>query len=192
MIRILKRAGIPLILSAGIAAGISLVLYTNISQRTRTHIRIEAYTPQRDEAQTVAMFQENWYWMIPFAPEEYQLERRLAEGISDLDPAVSKPMTVMVARSEDTVVGLVAYYQKTKRKGFILFLITDQRVRRSGVAKQLLAHAVKDLQSRGSTVVELGTKTDNIRAQSLYRSQGFIETRRDDSVGFMWFEKPLA
>lgn len=60
-------------------------------------------------------------------------------------------------------------------------LTTDRNYRNQGIARMLLEHAFKEIQSSGIDRVHLEVRTRNAKARSLYRSLGFevLGTRVD-------------
>jgi ribosomal protein S18 acetylase RimI-like enzyme len=69
------------------------------------------------------------------------------------------------------------------RIGYIHWLWTDESLRRRGVARALLLHAMADLRARGCEMCWLGTGADNWAAQPLYLALGFAIV--DGTVSFI-------
>lgn len=139
----------------------------------RIQVEIIPYDHARDSADVIRMFDENWFWMIPVPKEEYDLVYRLEHAVSDTNTERARPMTMLVARTHGKAVGLLTYYPKSSKRASILYLITDTSVRRTGVARALLARAFANMKAEGYTSVELFTLHENVRSQALYRSEGF-------------------
>jgi ribosomal protein S18 acetylase RimI-like enzyme len=62
----------------------------------------------------------------------------------------------------------------------------DFRGKDKRYAEKLLKYALGELKKLGAEAVHLCTRTDNVRAQGLYRRIGFHEISRDN--GFMTFQ----
>jgi ribosomal protein S18 acetylase RimI-like enzyme len=60
--------------------------------------------------------------------------------------------------------------------GFIHDIVVDERARRAGVARKLLAAAIGWLREQGAPRVMLWTATQNERAQRLFEAAGFRRT----------------
>lgn len=77
---------------------------------------------------------------------------------------------LVVAELEGEVVGFADFRTKD-RAGFLSYICVDPRIRRSGIARRLLAHVIQN--SSDLDHVELDVFADNLAASELYRSLGF-------------------
>ncbi len=68
-----------------------------------------------------------------------------------------------------------APWDRTPEGHFIIELFTDPAHRQSGIARQLLAHALEAIRASGLTSVSLRVDADNDPAVTLYRSIGFVD-----------------
>jgi ribosomal protein S18 acetylase RimI-like enzyme len=71
---------------------------------------------------------------------------------------------------------LAAYRDDTPQAtqiGYVHWLWTEERYRQRGVARELMQHALAQLIELGCTTCWLGTGSENLPAQALYRSFGF-------------------
>lgn len=78
------------------------------------------------------------------------------------------------------IVGMVqAYVDKNReeKKGFIHYLAVLPEFRHNGIAKKLLAQAVKSLKEKGMTVASAWAQTDRLACVHLYESFGFKYVR---------------
>jgi ribosomal protein S18 acetylase RimI-like enzyme len=78
------------------------------------------------------------------------------------------------------IAGMVqAYVDKNReeKKGFIHYLAVLPEFRRNGIAKKLLAQAIKSLKEKGMTVASAYAQTDRLACVHLYESFGFKYVR---------------
>jgi len=78
------------------------------------------------------------------------------------------------------IVGMVpAYVDKNReeKKGFIHYLAVLPEFRHNGIAKRLLAQAIKSLKEKGMTVASAYAQTDRLACVHLYESFGFEHVR---------------
>jgi GNAT superfamily N-acetyltransferase len=90
---------------------------------------------------------------------------------------------VLVAEHDGVVVGYVyagleplSWKELRGPAGFIHDIVIDDRARGTGVARELLAAAVRWLTERGAPRVMLWTATQNARAQRVFEAAGFKPT----------------
>lgn len=119
-----------------------------------------------------------------------------------------KPDTlrVIVIRGKNNVYGFITYFMYTDKTGFIQSIINyftytkntgyiealcvAKTRRNRGYARRLLEYAIQDLKEMGASGVRLTTGQENIPAQNLYKSVGFValpiteENRENRSLTF--------
>lgn len=90
---------------------------------------------------------------------------------------------IFVAEQDRQIVGYVyagleplSWKELRGAAGFIHDIVVDERARRSGVARQLMAAAVEWLRASGAPRVMLWTAAQNEGAQKLFDSLGFRRT----------------
>lgn len=147
------------------------------------------YNPTTDRAFILDLFKTNWYWLVSEHSVDFSAEYALDNRASSQGETYKNNLTIKVYRVHNKPVGFVAYYKKTFYKGYILFLAIDETQRAQGYGKKLLEYALDGLKKQGSMVAELITRTNNLKAQSLYKKLGFQEFWRNE--GFVRFEKIL-
>jgi ribosomal protein S18 acetylase RimI-like enzyme len=147
---------------------------------------IEDFNDVRDTQEILKIFERDRYWLL--ANEDYSPEFMLKYRAPNQDIKYMGRLHIKVLRELDKFVGFTAYYMKTPTHGFLLFLAVNPefRGRDKGYAEKLLRYALGQLKNMGAEQVQLCTRTDNVRAQKLYRRVGFYEISRDG--GFMYFQ----
>jgi len=80
----------------------------------------------------------------------------------------------------------IEHDRQDKRRGRVSMLGTDPDYRGRGIGKELLLAGLSYLKSRGLHVVQLTVDSENVVAESLYRSVGFKQI--DSSL---WYEKAI-
>lgn len=122
---------------------------------------------------------DNMYWMIKGSSKynvAYMVENATSSQHEPLHNLILK-----VGVYENKVVGFLAYYPHSSHVWQLLFLIVDQEFRKQGFAKKLLVSAVDDMVKRGALKIILFTRSNNFKAQSLYKNFGFKITHGDDA-----------
>ena len=142
--------------------------------------RVANYSPSRDRAFLLKLFDDNWDWLI--SSPDYNPEHTLdTSSPNHYEPQYFGQLILKVMVVDGKPVGLAAYYMRKFYLGSILFVAVDEQYRGKGYAQKLVNYAMKDLYARGAQKVELVTRTDNYRAQNLYQKIGFKEVGRDDT-----------
>jgi len=146
------------------------------------------FNDDRDTADMLEIFTTDRPWLIssPDYDPAYALRTRSPNAREE---QYKGKMTIKVLRLNDKLVGFVTYYMKSPIEGFILFLAVKPEFRGKRFGPQLIEYALNDLKRRGAHFVQLVTRTDNIKAQSVYKRTGFIEKARDDR--YVFYFKPL-
>lgn len=151
---------------------------------------IVPYSIQRDKDAMIALFKDNWYWLVP-ENTNFSMERFLTKSVhySPSAPSDRDISKIMVYCYEGKLIGFVAYDKESFYKGRIRFIVIDKKYRGQGYSEKLMDFAMRDLKNMGSTIVHLLTRTDNQAAQKFYERIGFNKYWQDD--GFVKFEKAL-
>jgi ribosomal protein S18 acetylase RimI-like enzyme len=92
----------------------------------------------------------------------------------------SEESTILFARIKDECVGFVQLYPlfssvRTTRLLVLNDLFVDPLHRQKGVAKQLIESTVVEARASNCGGMILETTEDNVRAQSLYKTLGWVE-----------------
>ncbi|MBI2353223.1 GNAT family N-acetyltransferase [Candidatus Dependentiae bacterium] len=130
---------------------------------------------------------DNWYWLICNANQncysvDFLLRYKTSSQYEKRFDLIAK-----VIELEGKIAGFTAYYPKSKYTWQFLFLLVDQDFRRQGIAKKLLTYAVKDMLSRGAIKIDLVTRVENVKAQSLYKNFGFkVVDSTEEHVYMTW------
>ena len=129
---------------------------------------------------------------IEDAAEIYGLARELAETVGDAPPReeavrerleelLEEPRAgVLVAEGEGGVVGAVSLWVKPDLAHGdavveVPMLTVDERHRREGVGRLLMAEVRSVAARNGTTLIELVATRANVAAREFYRSLGFVE-----------------
>ncbi|MCL4361570.1 GNAT family N-acetyltransferase [Candidatus Dependentiae bacterium] len=179
-----KTALIILPLSAG-----TIAFYKFLHYQVCQSSGIYVYNPQTDRQFVLDLFKKNWYWLVAESSINFSPERVLDLKASSERPEDINKVKNFIYKVNGKPVGYLAYYLKTFYKGFIYFIVIDAEYRQKGYARKLLEFAIDNLKKENVKSIELITRTNNVRAQTLYKSLGFKEMWRDD--GFIKYEKEL-
>lgn len=144
------------------------------------------FEPRRDTQEILAIFDQNWHWLI--SSEDYSPEFMLQHRAPNKDPLYVGSLHIKVLYEKDKLVGFTAYYMKKKQLGQLLFLAVGKAFRSKGYGEQLVWHALKDFARMGASRVQLVTRTTNFPAQRLYRRIGFQQISKHLDDGFVYFE----
>lgn len=88
------------------------------------------------------------------------------------EPAANNQWRALVAQSEATVSGFIAY-TRVLDEASILAVAVDEQCQGCGIGRALLVRALLDMHSAGAVRCLLEVRASNEAAQQLYRSQGF-------------------
>lgn len=146
---------------------------------------IYQYSASRDRQGIIDLFKQNWYWLT--ATKDFSTEFMLDNRAPDKNIIYSGHLQMRVLRENNTLVGFVAYYMKTKDLGWLLFLVIDEAYRGQRKAETLATYAIDQMRLQGAKKVRLVTRTDNVSAQRVYRRLGFTQYKLDPT-GFVYFE----
>lgn len=145
------------------------------------------YLPERDRSALEAIFEQNYYWLInlPYkeALDDFGHDLDGAENRNGTDKTVTYRW--LVYREKGIVKGFATYFFKPGDIGRILFLAVDEKFRGAGCAKRLMQRAIEKLEQGGAKVIEITVRTENYRAQNLYRKLGFVTVRAEEEFIYM-------
>ena len=154
--------------------------------------QIVDFNPERDTKPIVQLFDKNWYWLIAACPsedssvrDEYSPEFMLKHRTMDKNPANFGKLIIKVLREKNRFAGFTAYFKISFYRGFLQFVAVDSAFRGKGYGEKLTRYAIQDFFNMGIGVVELVTRTNNIKARSLYKKIGFTEDNIED--GFVYY-----
>jgi ribosomal protein S18 acetylase RimI-like enzyme len=175
-----------LVLAVGVGGFGTLFYYTRTCAQSENFID---FVYDRDIADILKIFDENWYWLMPAPPDTYHpgyVDYVFKYRAPQANPFQHNKLTIKVLRIDNQVAGFVAYYMKSKKSGMLLFLAVKDIFRGKQYGEKLARYAVGELCKAGATEVHLLTRVDNIPAQKIYKKLGFKE-RLNDGEGFVYF-----
>jgi ribosomal protein S18 acetylase RimI-like enzyme len=177
-----------LIIFSTIVVGLGLGSYFFKQSEGSLKIQNFNFDTDADDVETLFHKGDNFYWMIAGNPE-YSVKFMLKYKTTSQEEKTQN-LILKSAKIDGKIVGFLAYYQMSAHVGRLLFLIVDQEFRKQGVAKKLLNFAVKDMVSMGDLKILLFTRSNNFKAQSLYKSIGFKIIDSDETgVWMSWYKK---
>lgn len=139
---------------------------------------IYKYSPKRDRAAILNLFEENWDFLVP--DRNYSAENTLDLKRASYDHNYDGKLQIKVYKIARDTVGFVAYYKMKFYHGHVLFLCVAERYRNKGYARKLLQYAQNDLKSQGCVKVTMWTYPWNEKSRALYKSDGFREIEVSD------------
>ncbi len=144
----------------------------------------------RDTQSILDLFNTDRYWLLsnPHSSPERMLKYRTPRPY---DPFYAGKLYIKVLREQGKFVGFVSYYKETFKDWRLLFVAVKPEMRGKHAAEKLMIYALKDMKKRGATRVILTTRTENFRAQTLYKRLGFTVFAWDFPPGYVDFEKKL-
>lgn len=172
----------------GIAIALGLAIAGSVYQNQYNN-GIMPYSERRGDRQTIArMMRDDWWLLISDDHQESFSVDHMIDNRAPFqeDSFYDGRLIIDVLRVHGKMAGFVAYYLKNETTGHVLFLVVDKDHRRKGYSKILLTHAIHELMKQGVTAVDLVTRSQNTRAQSLYVKMGFVERWRDGYVRYRY------
>lgn len=147
----------------------------------------QEYVTVRHKSFCMKQFKDH-QWLL-FADPNPQFDHILdtmSPNIYDLKHQGKMKIKVLYRNNEPT--GFVTYYMQTQYQGKILFLAVDKNFHGTGCGRALMLHAIEELTKMGAKTIKLFTRNENIPAQKLYESLGFVREDADD-VGIFYRKK---
>jgi putative acetyltransferase len=123
------------------------------------------------------------------------VEYMLADAARLPGPYVAPHGAIWIAEVGAEVVGCVALRPLANGVGEVKRMYVDAAWRGAGAGRALLERVVASARERGYRQLRLGTLSDMIAAQTLYRSLGFVPIERyreDEMVDTRFFELDLG
>jgi len=162
---------------------------------------IENFDSKGDTAAILEICDKNWYWLVAnVEKEDYSLQDpdiieirndtifMFKHQTPDQNPQNFGKMKIKVLRDGGKLAGFVTYYKMNFFRGKLLFLGVSSDFRGKGYGTVLVNYAVNDMfKNMGLSIVELDTRTNNVRARGLYKKLGFIGTPLEE--GFIRYTK---
>lgn len=153
-----------------------------------TACTIVSYDRARDFDRLVAIFTADAYWL-----DERPADGALNTFVHELDliekpdaqPTHEGPMQWLVCRIGARTAGFISYYMTQADTGRVLYLGVDREYRHYGAGRALMHAAMRELEQQGAKTIYLATRVNNLRAQSLYKQLGFVQTSSTGSFIFM-------
>lgn len=144
------------------------------------------YDEARDKKDILAMFVTERYWLL--SSDDYDPEFMLDYKAPSKNPTYVGKLHIKVLRENGKFVGFTTFYKTTVTEGQILFVAVNEAFRGKGNAKKLTQYAFDSLVRMGVKRVWLLTRSQNVRAQAVYKKLGF-EVFEVDPEGYIYFEK---
>lgn len=159
------------------------ILYICLTSNNKPHI--SQFNALRDMQQVLRIFNQN-IQTVSHNDTDQDFRLMIQTRIPGEEEYIA-PIIIKVVRSDHTVAGFIAYFMQNKDKGIIWVIAIDQLLRRRGYGKLLMKYAIEDLQNRGATIIGVWVLPNNIPAQTLYESLGFIKKHIEED-GDVYFE----
>lgn len=138
---------------------------------------ISSYSPERDRADIIRIFNEDRYLLT--STPSYSVEHMLDTKSSDATLWNRGNLQIYTLRKQGSLIGFTAFYFMRPDLGRILFVSVDKNFRNSGYGAQLTQFAKKQLLNQGARRIVLTTRVSNFSAQRTYEKNGFRQTARD-------------
>ena len=139
----------------------------------------------RDGNEIIAIFDREWYWLLPGDRDSYSPETMLAYRAPHGDPLYAGRMKIKVLREKDQFIGFIAWYLKKPMEGFLNFVVVNPEFRGKRYAEKLVQYALDEMKKEGVQKISLVTRPSNQRARAVYNRMGFAQTGIDND--FVYF-----
>jgi ribosomal protein S18 acetylase RimI-like enzyme len=183
----IKKIIVLVLLAVGCGAG--YFFWQSQSQSNDT-LKIIDTDFGRDADAIDALFHkgDNFYWMVAGNPD-YSVKFML-EHATTSQHEKRHDLILRSAMIDGKLVGFAAYYKMSQHVWRLLYLIVDQDFRKQGIAKKLLSSTVQEMVKRGALKVILFTRSNNFKAQAMYKNFGFKIIDTDEIGVWMSWHKP--
>lgn len=157
----------------------------------RKNVPIRDFDYSKDHFDIEALFHkgDNWWWlMCNEYLNSYSLDHTLKyKSSSQYEKRHDLKMKIFEVNGKTA--GFTAYYPTSQYTWRFLFLVVDQSFREQGIAKKLLTYAITDIVAQGGIKVDLVTRVENVKAQTLYRNFGFRQINETEQHVMMTWHK---
>ena len=171
-----------LIIALFVSAGIAALIFSFYNQSFLT-----PYNAKTDRQEIINLFEKERYWLT--ATPGYSVEHMLdTKSPSEQQPSFKGALHLFTARINGVFAGFCAYYFKRKDLGQILFIAVDPIFRGKGYAKRMVQFCLNEIKQKGAPYAMILTRVDNIPAQKAYEGVGFIESYRDESFVYYFYD----
>lgn len=175
-------------LALTLSVGVGYFLWQS-KQQSQDALKIIDTNFERDANAIEALFHkgDNFYWMVAGNPNysvKFMLEHATTSQYEKRHDLILKS-----AFLNDTLVGFLAYFKISQHVWRILYVIVDQDFRGQGIAKKILKYGVDACVKQGALKVILFTRSNNFKAQSMYKNFGFKIVDTDEiGVWMSWLK----
>lgn len=152
--------------------------------REQNNTLVKDFEYSRDAKEILNIFDKDWYWLVAASRENYDPEFTFRNKSHDKNPENFGKLVIKVLREKDRLAGFTAYFKQSFFEGYLLYVAVDRDFRGKGYGEILTNYAVKDMYALGCNVIHLVTRTENLKARSLYKKLGFSETAVDQVYAY--------
>src|SRR3990167_1959367 len=149
-------------------------------------VEIKNFDDSRDRQFILDMFQKNWYWLVE--NPDFSPEFMMDHMSPNKKPESFGKEQIKVLFKDSQPIGFATYNKEKFYKGYVHFLLIDEKYRGKRYAEQLMRYALNDLFSQGIEKVWLNTRENNKAARTLYERLGFKYFKPYEAPGFVFFE----
>jgi ribosomal protein S18 acetylase RimI-like enzyme len=140
---------------------------------------------KNDQKAVLNMLYDNWFWLIEgeCRKEDYDFKKQLDEKRTD--SCNGEELNIKVITVDGMVAGYSTYHRYFDDKIIkIQFLCIEKKYRRMHLAEKLVKNVIEEIFSKDEVeMIILTTRSENIRAQNLYKKLGFEEIQKEEDGG---------
>lgn len=115
----------------------------------------------------------------------------LADPSEQMVSAYLKGSFCYVAELDDSIVGVIVLYPKTKEIIEILNIAVSEYMQGKGIGSKLIKHGIEAAKEDGFKTVEIGTGNSSIRQLALYQKAGFRIIGIDQDFFVRHYPEPI-
>jgi ribosomal protein S18 acetylase RimI-like enzyme len=149
-------------------------------------IWLSSFDDSRDRHFILDMFKKNWYWLVE--NPDFSPDFMMDHMSPDKKPEHFGKEYIKILFKDGEPLGFITYNKERFYKGYIHFLLVDEKHRGKRYAEKMMHYALNDLFSKGAQKVWLNTRESNKAARELYERLGFKYFYPYDIPGFVFFE----
>lgn len=168
--------------------------FTSADYLHRISVEYLEYQKERDFKDIDNLIEKYKFWLFhgDFKKGECPLYPNFEKMtyVNDFDLKYDVPYYIKVARVDGTSVGFITYYisenkhaksGESKKIGRVHLVCVDENYRRLGIAKRLVQDVIDFFKENNCQRAYLTTRSENIRAKSLYYKLGFNELNNKEN-----------
>jgi ribosomal protein S18 acetylase RimI-like enzyme len=145
------------------------------TKKVANNIQIREYKNE-DQEEFMRILNDNWFWMIQGESKQDDTNYRKQLDTKKTCGYENETLNARMITVNDNIAGFSTFHNYDEKIARIQFLCIDKKFRRMHLAEKLIKSVIKEIfQNKNIEMIMLTTRSENTRAQNLYKKLGFDE-----------------